>query len=179
MTPVRPAPPGRPLSAEERIAKERREAAVVTRHALGTLSETREETAARIDQPRSKLSQYIDEGEAATLRIHEAKVLGGPASVAIAEYVAGPGHVVFALPEDGVSDGDLGRVLAAQKETSEAVSATLEAIQDGVWTAQEGRTVEKEVLEAIRALGALLTVSRQAQREGVMAANVRRIGGAK
>lgn len=179
MTPVRPLSAGRPLSAAERVAKARRDAAVATRLALGTLSETREETAARLDQPRSKLSQYIDEDEAATLRIHEARELGGEASIALAEFIAGPGHVVFALPEAGVSDGDLGRVLAAQRETSEVIGKTLEAIQDGVWTAQEGRVVEAAALAAIRSLGALLMVSRQAQREGVMGAQVRRIGVAK
>lgn len=128
-------------------------------------------TAARLGCSASRVSQYVDAHHDATIRIHEAAALPPVAAVAIAEFVVGPAYLVVEAPSASEDLGDdMRHAIEAHRESNEAVGEALAACADGHITAEEGARLEREGLEAVRALLRLVELGRRAQRERVIAA---------
>lgn len=165
-------------SAAAHLDELRTEAAHITRAAFDSLPETQAQLAARLDTARSRVSALSDSRSEHRLRIHEAAALPPVAAVAIAEFVVGPAYLVVEAPSAVADLGDdMQHAIEAHREASEAVHEALSACADGHITAEEGARIEREGLEAVRALMRLVELGRRAQRERVVA--TRRIGGVR
>jgi hypothetical protein len=166
-----------PYSAAAHLDALRAQAARATARAFALLPETQQQLAGRLDCARSRISALADPRSDQRIRLHEAAALPPVAAVVLAEFVAGPAYAVVELPaEDDLGD-DMAAAIEAHRESNEAVHEALVACADGRITAAEGERLEREGLEAVRALMRLVELGRLAQRERVIAA--RRIRGAR
>jgi len=158
-------------SAAAHLDELRAEAALVTRAVFAELPETQAQLAARLDTTQSRVSALSDSRSEHRLRIHEAAALPPVAAVAIAEFVVGPAYLIVETPSAGEDLGDdMQHAIEAHREANEAVHEALAACADGHITAEEGARLEREGLEAVRALLRLVELGRRAQRERVIAA---------
>lgn len=113
---------------------------------------------------------HLDNCVSGTKALHVADALAAPEPVrhALAQLLAGDAHVVVELPAIADASDDWRLVATAQRESGEAIAATLDAFADGRVTAAEGARLEREADEAIAALLGIRERARAARRERVV-----------
>jgi hypothetical protein len=154
------------VSPEEALRRGRKDAAFATATALSKTGETREETAAALDCSASRISAFVDAESGATMCIARARMLPPSAARVIAEYVAGPAHMVIERPNG--AELDLKSIATAQRSTSGLVTELLEALADGHMSASEARKLRPLVTAVVENAQAVLAACDMAERERVI-----------
>lgn len=161
----------RPAQAPS-VAREQRRVDVARILAQGLLDTRTSNVAAadRIGMADTHLAECAKPGGSKHLHAADAAALPLPVALDVARYIAGDAHEVIALPTGDATDAATDLVLAAktQRETSDVIAALLTGVADGHLDASEGKTLEREADEAIRALLAVRELARRAQRERVV-----------
>jgi hypothetical protein len=164
--------------------EERRAASAESlRRALDASGVAVREAGALIGVDEKLVRRWLDPHEGQSVSVADLAALPIEVRIAVVRADLLPGHVI--VRETSPSDAGAASIaahVAAQRETSEALTAHLEAIADGHITRAEGASLERELDEAIARLVALREHARQAQREGVIGvdgvARLRVVGGA-
>jgi hypothetical protein len=125
--------------------------------------------AAGLGVSRQYLGRLADAEVDSHLSVADAAGLPDAARMELAQYIAGPGHMVAEAPAvDSDVRAGMSLHLRALRETTEAVTSHAMAMADGRITRSEGASLEGECDEAIRVLLAVREVARRAQRDGVI-----------
>ena len=162
-------PTGPFVSAAATLAAARAESSRILRVALAKCEASRAQVAAQLACSDSRLSQFVDEQADPTLDIARAALLLLPARIELAEWIAGPGYLVIAIPE-ATDAADLAASAAIMRTASELAARHLEACADGRVTAREGASLA-EAGDAVVRLGlGVIELGRRAMREGVVGA---------
>jgi len=113
---------------------------------------------------------HLDNCVHGTKALHVADAMLAPEAVrlALAQLLAGDGHAIVELPTSTDQSDDFRLIATVQRESGEAISATLEAIADGRIGADEGARLVKECDEAIASLLAVRERGRSAVRNRVV-----------
>ena len=125
--------------------------------------------AAGLGVSRQYLGRLADVEVDSHLSVADAAGLPDAARMELAQFIAGPGHMVAEAPvADTNARAGMSLHMRALRETMEAVTSHGDAIADGNITRAEGATIERECDEAIRVFLAVREVARRAQRDGVI-----------
>jgi hypothetical protein len=173
--------PARPLSPAAAREQRRADVARIIGHGLLDANVTHVGAAEAIGMASAHLTECAKPGGAKHLHVADAPALPLPVALDIARYIAGDAYAVIALPTGETTDvaSDLLLAAAAQRESSDAISALLMGVADGHLDSREGAKLEREADEAIRALLAVREVARRAQRERVIGTTGARLASVK
>lgn len=147
--------PGQVLSAEARRGERRREMCVLADEARRAADLTTEALAADVGCTRTAIQKMLDADDLGH-PVH-ADVLTSPliAPHALRLLARRLGFVAIELPKSTVGHATLAALVDSQRETTEAVTVTLESLADGVITPAEAENAAKQIDEAIEALAKL------------------------
>lgn len=163
-----------------KAAREDRKAAVsrIVDRIEGTLGAT--VAAGLVGVSRALFRRWSDVEDDAQIGVADAAGLPPEHRAALAEYIAGPGYTMAALPAVE-ADGRASMALhsRAMKAAFSLIEKHAAAISDGSVDRREGADVERACDELIREALLVREVARRAQREGVIGAELRAVEGGK
>lgn len=158
---------GPTLSAPRTLSELRREASAALRAALALGEASRAQVAAQLDCSASRLAQYVDDEQDATLDVARAAALPCVSRIALAEWIAGPGYRVVSVP-DSSDAHDLAASATLMRGAAELAARHLEACADGHVCAREGGELVAAAEPLVRLALGVLELGRAAVREGVV-----------
>jgi hypothetical protein len=156
------------------VAKAQRRADVARTLARVLLAHdvTDREVAAATGVAHQHVAEWRDPDSPRSMPFADALALPQRTRLALAELVAGPGHVVAEVPE-GDPSASIAHALEVQRETAEVITAHLAAIADGHVSRDEAVRLRAEIAQAMRVLVSLDRACAIAERDGVVSTSER------